>query len=164
MAATRRRTEEGYERFLAYLGDVGLGELVRSVCLAHAVTPRDAYMDSRSGSAFAARLELWWRLQKQWHKSHIEIGRLFDRKPTSVTHAMRKLYRHAEDAMRTDLDANSARVVARAFVAALAARRRRGEPEPEVGPVSAVGDLKGPEELGGGRAGNDVLTVWERDK
>ncbi len=96
----RTRDKAGYQRFHEYLVEVGLEPQIRCICLQHTVTPRDIYLDTLGPSATGARLEVWWWLMKEIGKSKSEIGKLFDRDPTSVTHALKRLYKTADAADR----------------------------------------------------------------
>lgn len=87
----QRRDEDGYQRFLGYLGEAGIEPELRGICLTHAVTLRDIYLDVRGPSCMAARLEVWWWLSFKYHKSRPEIARLFDRDPGSIAHAFTRL-------------------------------------------------------------------------
>lgn len=99
----RARTEAGYQMFSAYIEEVGLGDQIKEICKRHVTTPRDVYLDTRGPSATGARFEVWWWLMKVVGKSTAEIGRLFDRDASSMTHAMKKLYTKA-DAVSRDVE------------------------------------------------------------
>lgn len=109
-----KRSEEGFVRFVVYLEETGLAPRLREICLAHHVTLRDIYNDARGRSAMAARVETWWWLMKHASRSTREIGALFDRDASSVTHAMRRLYAKAE-AMGFDVEEASVAQLTKAF-------------------------------------------------
>lgn len=100
------RDEAGYRRLIAYLGEVGLEPDVRGICLRHAVTLRDVYLDSSAAEVHAARTEIWWWLESKHRKSRAQIGRLFDRDATTVTAALNKLEKIAAE-MGKELDEES---------------------------------------------------------
>lgn len=97
MAARFRRDDETYEQFLLHLREAGLEEGIRDICRKHGVVPREIYLDFRGTSTVSARLEVWWWLSTTWKKSHLEIGRIFHRETTSVTHAFAKLHQTARE-------------------------------------------------------------------
>lgn len=111
------RDEGGYQLFFAYITECGLEPELRAICLCHSVTLRDIYLDLRGPTVHAARLEVWWWLTTIYRKSTLEIGRMFNREPTSITHALRKL-RETAAAMGQALDASAAHEVSKHLAAA----------------------------------------------
>lgn len=107
-----RRDEQGYLRFIAYLGESGLEPSVRGICLRHATTPRDIYLDTQGPTITAARLEVWWWLTVELGKSAGEIGLIFDRNQGSIRYALRRLG-EAAVAMGAELDRDRVEAVAR---------------------------------------------------
>jgi hypothetical protein len=91
MSKILRRDDASYEVFAAYVVEAGLDFEMRSICLYNHVTIRDIYLDARGPTVHAARLEVWWWLTFVLKKSFNETGRLFDRDPTSIAHAVRGL-------------------------------------------------------------------------
>lgn len=85
------RDEGGYRRFVAYLGETGLLEEIRSICLRHAVSLRDIYFNSSASEIQAARSEIWWWLEAKHNKSRATIGRMFDRDASTISTAIKKL-------------------------------------------------------------------------
>lgn len=86
---------------------------VRAICRKHFVRTQEIYLDAKSASIIAARLEVWHWLTLIG-KSHGDIARLFDRDPSSVHYAMQKLTARAATEHVT-LDATSAEHIARAL-------------------------------------------------
>lgn len=115
MSKTQTRNLVGFELFSAYIVEAGLDEEMRAVCLSHRVTLREVYLDARGTSVHSARLEIWWRLVNMG-KSTSEIGRMFARDATSVSHAMRRLNEVAAE-IPTTLGAENVNEVARAVAA-----------------------------------------------
>lgn len=109
--SARRRDEEGYLRFAAYLGETGLLVGARVICLRHAVTPRDIYLDGAGPTTYAARLEIWHWLSTLG-KSPTEIARMFDRDDSSIRYALGRLAKVAEE-MGAELGESSDDGVAR---------------------------------------------------
>lgn len=87
----RKRDKAGFRIFFAYLEETGLDEPLRAICRSHAVTLAEIYLDTKGPTVYAARLECWGWLTLAAGKSSAEVGRLFDRDPTSVLYALRRL-------------------------------------------------------------------------
>lgn len=84
------RDEAGYQVFIQYLSEAGFEPVVREICLEHAVTPRDTYLDARGPTCHAARLVIWWWLHTSFRKSFLEIARIYDRDHSSISQAVKK--------------------------------------------------------------------------
>jgi len=142
--ASRRRDDESYRRFLVYIGECGLEPGLRSICLKHAVTPRDIYLDATGETIHAARLEVWWWLAQEHRKSSSEIGRMFDREPSSILYALKKLSEEARHLVGiyngNELMHESAKAVAKNVAMA---RRRTGEQSAERFAAKRAARLRG---------------------
>jgi hypothetical protein len=91
------RTKEGFRRFFRELEETGLKLPLRRILEAHGSDFYAVYMDAPGPATTSARVEIWWYLTSQTHRSTAEVAMLFDRNHASVAHALRLLREKAEE-------------------------------------------------------------------
>lgn len=96
----KQRMQAGFLRFLQYLRERRLEEMVCEVALGHNVTVAEMYFDRRGPAVMSARVEVWWHLAARFGRTSNQIAEMMDRNGPSIRYALRALEQLADELSR----------------------------------------------------------------